>query len=235
MATQHCFLNAPTRQTFGASTRESSVQFGRARRPRPAGGSPVPSTYDVARWFHPQLWQTSTTYTRNSPYSAAISINSEVFLTLPAYCPSSSPYTYVTCVTFVLRQIGQRSSVGSPWYLAARSRYGCASQASAIVVWPERTDASAARRARAYSTTERRTAVPAMFLRVRREPRPIDTSPRPGHPAQVNSRLPTGEQSPMLGTVTPIYRTEISARDIVQIHEPYPPGRCRGPEPECRP
>jgi hypothetical protein len=28
---------------------------------------------------------------------------------------------------------------------------------------------------------------------------------------QVNSRLPSGEQSPMLGTVTPIYRTEISA------------------------
>src|SRR5580704_15508339 len=87
------FLTMPTRQASRTPAAGSRAQFGRARRPRPAGGSPVPSTYDVARWFQPQLWQTSTTYTLNSPYSAAISINSEVRLTRPAYCPSSSPYT----------------------------------------------------------------------------------------------------------------------------------------------
>ena len=32
-----------------------------ARRPRRVVGSPVPSTYEVARWFQAQLWQTSTT------------------------------------------------------------------------------------------------------------------------------------------------------------------------------
>src|SRR5215469_2447578 len=32
-----------------------------ARRLRRGVGSPVPSTYEDARWFHAQLWQTSTT------------------------------------------------------------------------------------------------------------------------------------------------------------------------------
>src|ERR1700733_6896506 len=92
-ANEPFFLTMPTRQASRTPAAGSRAQFGRARRPRPAGGSPVPSTYDVARWFQRQLWQTSTTYTLNSPYSAAISVNSEVRLTRPAYCPSSSPYT----------------------------------------------------------------------------------------------------------------------------------------------
>jgi len=34
---------------------------------------------------------------------------------------------------------------------------------------------------------------------------------------QVNNRLPSAEQSPMLRPFAPIYRTEISARDIIEI------------------
>src|SRR5579875_2492295 len=56
----------------------------RVRRPRRAGSWPVPSTYEDARWFQPQLWQTSTTYTWNSEYSAAISSSSLPRLTLPS-------------------------------------------------------------------------------------------------------------------------------------------------------
>ena len=55
-----------------------------------------------------------------------------------------------------------------------------------------------------------------------------DTSERP----EVNPRLPSGERWPMLRPFAPIYRTEISGRDIIQIRTypaHNPPGGCRGP------
>jgi hypothetical protein len=43
----------------------------------------------------------------------------------------------------------------------------------------------------------------------------IETREYPPRTVEVNTRLPGGEQWPMLGRVASIYRTEISARDIV--------------------
>jgi hypothetical protein len=43
----------------------------------------------------------------------------------------------------------------------------------------------------------------------------IEAEQHPAPCAEVNTRLPAGEQSPMLVSVGPIYRTEISGRDIV--------------------
>ena len=55
-----------------------------------------------------------------------------------------------------------------------------------------------------------------------------ETSERP----EVNGRLPSGERCPMLRPFSSIYRTEISARDIIQIRTyptHNPPGGFRGP------
>ena len=50
-------------------------------------------------------------------------------------------------MTFVLPQMGHPTSVASPWYFAALSRYGWASQTSVTGVRPARTAARVARRA----------------------------------------------------------------------------------------
>ena len=55
----------------------------------------------------------------------------------PDWCLSSSPYTQETSVRGSLRQTGQVTSLGCPWNLAARSRYGLASQTSMVPTRPE--------------------------------------------------------------------------------------------------
>ncbi len=68
-------------------------------------------------------------------------------LTPPRVLPEFVSVHIRDVVRLVFRQIGQRVSVGSPWCLAARGGYGCASQTSVTVVLPAYTDASVARRA----------------------------------------------------------------------------------------
>lgn len=87
-------------------------------------------------WFHPHSGQTSRVYTRNSPYSFCIGSNSLKDLIRPEYCPSWSPKVYLSSTILLFLQIGHARLIASPWYLAARRKYGSASQASIADVLP---------------------------------------------------------------------------------------------------
>ena len=67
----------------------------------------------------------------------------------PDACPRRSPKIHDTWTTGSRRQSGHGVVVGRPWYEAACSRYGPASQASAWDVRPAATAATDARRASA--------------------------------------------------------------------------------------
>lgn len=98
------------------------------------GGNPA--TYDWTRWFQLQVRHTSTTCTENSSAVAASRAISSLLRAEPDTCPSLSPKTHDTKVTCSFRQIGHSVDDGRPWNLAARSRYGLASQTSDTAVRP---------------------------------------------------------------------------------------------------
>ena len=77
---------------------------------------------------------------------AASITNSSVLRADPDTAPRWSPNTHDTSVSCSLRQIGHITELGLPWYFAARSRYGLASQTSETPVRPEYTSASRDRR-----------------------------------------------------------------------------------------